>query len=231
MNSIKIDDLFVKVLDKVLLNNINICVEPGEKVALLGDNGAGKTTLLHAMCGLVDITSGEVNVGGQFVRKGIMPSKTALIFQNPDDQMFMPTVYDDVYFGAFNVLKDKDEAENATTRVLNRLGIGHLRNSSIYDLSGGEKRLVTIAGALVMNPDFMLLDEPSSFLDVKGRNCLLRILSDLKCGIVVATHDLNNAAKFCDRGLILKRGKLFFDGSVEDIMNNNTILRELGYIE
>jgi cobalt/nickel transport system ATP-binding protein len=216
---IEIEDLAVVYPDGTkAIDGISLSVERGESVALIGANGAGKTSLLLALAGVLEAAEGVIKIEG--VK---LDAKTArrigrsvgLVFQNPDDQLFMPRVCDDVAFGPLNFGFSKDEAKRLTDETLRRLGIAHIGERSPLKLSGGEKRIAAIATVLVMQPPVMLFDEPAAFLDPKAKRTLIDLMNGLSPVKCVATHDLSFASAVCDRVIMLKNGKVFADGSVE----------------
>ena len=215
------------------LNNINFSISGGEKVALIGANGAGKSTLLLALSGILTPASGEIIIGGvKSDKKTIsgLRKKIGMVFQNPDDQIFMPTVFEDIAFGPRNFGENEDAIGKSADEILNNLGITHLKNRLTHKLSGGEKRLAALAGILVMNPSVILMDEPSSFLDPKARRKLIKILSGLTQTMLIATHDLDMALDLCGRVILLKDGHIRADMPVKEILSDEKILDECGLI-
>jgi cobalt/nickel transport system ATP-binding protein len=189
--------LTVEYPDKTkALDNISFEIKKGANVALTGDNGSGKTTLALTLAGAIKPTAGTFETGGS----------VGMIFQNPDDQLFMPTIFDDVAFGARNagITAVKEAAE----RALAELNILHLKNRSPFKLSGGEKRMAAIATVLAMRPDIILFDEPAAFLDNKSRRALLEVLRKLPQTKIIATHDPEFASQICGEEIILAEGKL-----------------------
>ncbi|MDR1649986.1 MAG: energy-coupling factor ABC transporter ATP-binding protein [Synergistaceae bacterium] len=204
------------------LKDISFVLREGERVALLGANGAGKSTLLLALVGVLEASSGEIALDGLMVRKETLRElrrRVGMVFQNPDDQLFMPTVYEDVAFGPRNCGMPEDQMEGRADEVLRRLGIFHLKNRMSHRLSGGEKRLAALAGVLVMNPSILLMDEPFSFLDPRSQRRLREILESLPQSMLIATHDLETAKKFCRRAILLKTGYLTADGPIENVLD------------
>lgn len=211
----------------VAVNDITLHIGAGESVALIGANGAGKSTLLSAVVGLVPVSAGSISVGGRALSKKTLPEirrRVGFVFQDPDDQLFMPTVGDDVAFGVRNYgLPDSNAAE-----AMEKLGITHLAGRIPSQLSGGEKRLAAIAGIIALGPDAILFDEPSAFLDPRARRELISIIASLPCAKLIATHDLPFAAALCRRTVVLKSGKIFTDGASRDILDNEILLTECG---
>ncbi|MDR2578377.1 MAG: energy-coupling factor ABC transporter ATP-binding protein [Chitinispirillales bacterium] len=198
------------------VDGIDLIVNDGESVALIGENGAGKTSLLLAVVGVIESLSGVVEIDGVRLGKktaGEIRKKAGLVFQNPDDQLFMPLIYDDIAFGCRNLGMPEDEVKARVADVLDRLNIAHLRGRSPLKLSGGEKRAVAMAAVLAMNPSLLMLDEPTAFLDHRARRSLVETLKKLSQTKIIATHDIAFAAEVCDRAVILKDGKIAVDGA------------------
>jgi len=210
----------------VALDGINLKIEEHTKVALLGENGSGKTTLLLHLNGLHKPTSGEVTILGKPVNAANIDwvrTKVGMIFQNPDDQLFAPTVYQDVAFGPRNLGMDETRVKERVEEVLDELNIARLRDRPPDALSGGEKRRVALAGILVMDAEIMSLDEPHSGLDPLGClefNDLLDELYSKGRTIVVATHDVDFAASWADECVIMKKGKIEGGGTPEDVFSD-----------
>lgn len=210
----------------VALDGINLKIEEHRKVALLGENGSGKTTLLLHLNGLHTPTSGEVAVLGKPVNAENMDwvrTNVGMIFQNPDDQLFAPTVYQDVAFGPRNLGMDETRIEERVEEILDALNIAHLRDRQPDALSGGEKRRVALAGVLVMDAEIISLDEPHSGLDPLGClefNDLLDELYSKGRTIVVATHDVEFAASWADECVIMKKGKIVGGGTPKNVFSD-----------
>ncbi|GHU96593.1 putative ABC transporter ATP-binding protein [Clostridia bacterium] len=197
------------------LDCVNINIADGERVALIGANGAGKSTLLLAVAGVLKPHEGAVAAPP--------PEDLGVLFQNPDDQLFMPTVAEDVAFTP----KNRGEAFPDIEKILETLGILHLKERMTHRLSGGEKRLVALAGVLITRPSLLLLDEPSSFLDPRARRNLIDILGTLTQTMLVATHDLDLALDLCQRVIILENGKIRADAGAE-ILQDIPLLKDCG---
>jgi cobalt/nickel transport system ATP-binding protein len=210
----------------VALDGISLKIEEHTKVVLLGENGSGKTTLLLHLNGLHRPTSGEVTVLGKPVDAENMDwvrTNVGMIFQNADDQLFAPTVYQDVAFGPRNLGMDETRVEQRVEEVLDMLNIAHLRDRQPDALSGGEKRRVALAGILVMDAEIIALDEPHSGLDPRGClefNDLLDELYSKGRTIIVATHDVEFAASWADECVIMKKGKIEGGGTPEHVFSD-----------
>ncbi|MCI2057133.1 MAG: energy-coupling factor ABC transporter ATP-binding protein [Oscillibacter sp.] len=193
------------------LRDVSLSVQDGERVALLGANGAGKSTLLLALVGILPPAEGTIQVDGLTLDKAHLPEirqKIGFVFQNPDDQLFMPTVFQDIAFGPRNYGVPEAEITQRTNEILEILGISALKDRMVHKLSGGEKRLAALAGVLVMQPTLLLLDEPTSFLDFQAAKRLSDCLRALKQSCLITTHDLPFAKSLCDRFLFLDHGEL-----------------------
>jgi cobalt/nickel transport system ATP-binding protein len=222
-----VKDLTVEYPDGTrAIDAVRFSIGPGENVALIGANGAGKTSLLLAIVGALMPARGEIHVGGTILSKKTLRnirSRIGLVFQNPDDQLFMPSIFEDTAFGPRSFGCDELETANRVNAALSHLGIGHLAERSPLKLSGGEKRLAAIATVLAMNPEFLLFDEPTAFLDPRARRNLTDILSALPQGKLIATHDLAFAEKTCSRVLLLQNGRLAVDGGMELLRDFKTL--------
>ena len=218
---IQIQDWTVKYPDGTLaIDGLNLHIKKGEHAALIGANGAGKSTLILSLVGVLPGT-GEVRVDGTRLDKKTLPlirTKAGVVFQNPDDQLFLPTIYDDIAFGPRNLGLDEETVRRRVEDRLALLGISHLRDKTALKLSGGEKRMAAMATVLSMKPEVILLDEPTAFLDPRARRNLIRVLQSLPHTMLIATHDLAFAAEVCPRSILLRRGKLFADGPSEALL-------------
>jgi len=195
------------------LRGIDLEIEAGEKVALVGPNGAGKSTLLFALNGLVE-ARGEIEVAGLVLSKENLKdirSRYGLVFQNPDDQLFCPTVYEDVAFGPSNMDIEPREIEARAERAMDALGISAYRDRSSHHLSMGEKKKVALAAVLALEPEVFAFDEPLANLDPKGQSDLLEIIDGLSQTVVVVTHDVLVAARLCERVVGMADGRVVFD--------------------
>jgi cobalt/nickel transport system ATP-binding protein len=195
-----------------LLDRVDFRLAAGERVALLGDNGAGKTTLFHIMVGLLRPQSGRVVAFGGERRSERdfheVRCRAGLLFQDPDDQLFCPTVAEDVAFGPLNLGLGRAEARRRVALVLERVGLAGFEDRVTHKLSGGEKRLVSLAAVLAMEPQVLLLDEPSNALDRGARQRLIDILAGLELAMVVVSHDTDLIDTLCRRRVTLRDGKL-----------------------
>ena len=209
------------------LHGVTFLITHGESVALIGGNGAGKSTLLSLLVGIVFPTAGTVAVGGvEMTRKTAaeIRRRIGMVFQNPDDQLFMPTVFDDVAFGPLNLGFSPEQAKQLTADALMTVGAASLGKRSSHRLSTGEKRAVSIASVLAMTPDVLLMDEPTSGLDPWSRRQLIGLLRNFGHTRIIATHDLDFAMDVCQRTLVLQNGRVVADGTTGEIMRNEELL-------
>jgi cobalt/nickel transport system ATP-binding protein len=217
---------------RVVLDDVTFSIQSGERVALLGPNGAGKTTLFLRLCGVLVGAAGEVRVGtcdpALPAQRKQLPSKVGVVFQNPDDQLFAATVLDDVAFGLLNLGQTPNEARTAARDALHSVGLHGVDDRSPHRLSGGEKRRAALAGVLAMRPGVLLLDEPTMFLDPRGRRELQQTILNLASTLVLATHDLDFALACCPRSLVLDGGRLVADGPSRELMADRDLMEQHG---
>lgn len=200
------------------LRGVDFTVGEGEKVALLGLNGAGKSTIMLHTDGLLTAASGKVRVDGIEVNKKTLKEvrrRVGMVFQNADDQLFSPTVYADVAFGPQMMGLSDDEVDRRVKSALSTIGASHLIDRRTTRLSGGERRMVAIATVLSMDPSILVLDEPTSYLDIRACETLTRLLIRLPHAMLLATHNLDLARRVCSRALLVESGKIIYDGPVE----------------
>lgn len=209
------------------IDKISFKVAPGEAAALVGENGAGKSTLLQHLNGCLFPTGGAVHVAGLPVIKENLPAvrrAAGMIFQNPDDQLFMPTVFEDVAFGLRNLGVDEGELEGKVLKALETVGIAHLRGRQPYRLSQGEKRAAAIASVVALEPDILVMDEPTSNLDPKARRRLIRLLKTFDHAKIIATHDLDFALEVCGRTIVMHEGAIAADGPTTEVFLDAALL-------
>lgn len=231
-HKIILEDVYYTYPDgKKALNGISFEIHHGESVAIVGANGAGKSTLLLSLVGILFPHSGNIVIGDVPVTKetlSLVRQKVGFTFQNADDQLFNATVYDDVAFGPRNYKLPESEVERRVLLALETVGVSHLKDRPPYKLSGGEKRSVSIAAVLSMEPDILLMDEPSSALDPKSRRRLINLLNNFKHTRIITTHDLDMVLDVCDRTIVLGNGRILADGPTEVILNDEKLLDECG---
>jgi cobalt/nickel transport system ATP-binding protein len=227
MEIIVIDNLTFRYPDgQPALEGISLTIRQGESVALIGPNGAGKSTLLLHLNGILR-SNGAVRIMDKKVDDNNLKwlrSKVGLIFQNPDDQLFSPNVFDDVAFGPINMGYQKSEVNESVTRALQMVGMSGYEDRSPYHLSTGEKKRIAIATVLAMNPEILAIDEPTGNLDPRSKWSLIRLLKQLALTQIIATHDLEMVRALCSRTVILDKGQIIADGTTEEILADAELL-------
>ncbi len=212
------------------LFGVNLTINEGERVALLGPNGAGKSTLVMHMNGIHPTAHGSIFVAGQLVdaknKQALkdIRAKVGIVFQDPDDQLFMPTVGEDVAFGPYNMGVRGEELEKVVSESLSKVGMLEYKDRPPHHLSFGQRRRVAVATVLAMNPEILVLDEPSSNLDPASRRELAEILKSLNITLIMVTHDLPYAAELCERSVILSGGIIVADDKTPNILRNESLL-------
>lgn len=209
------------------IDGISFRITHGESVAIVGENGAGKSTLLLHLNGYLMPTKGKLQIGDYPLTKETLTNirrTVGMVFQDPDDQLFMPTVFDDVAFGPNNLGLPFNEIKKRVTDALETVGMTHLTDRPPYKLSAGEKRSVAIATVLSMSPNILVMDEPSSHLDPKTRRKLIELLKTFKHTKIIATHDLDMAAALCERTIVMHKGKVAADGSTVNLFQDEALL-------
>ena len=210
------------------LNGVDMAIERGERVALLGPNGAGKTTLVLHLNGILQPSAGTVTAGGLPVAQPHLREvrrRVGLLFQDPDDQLFMPTVAEDVAFGPANLGLRGEELELRVKQALEAVGMGEAADRPPHHLSFGQRRRVAVATVLAMEPEILVLDEPSSNLDPAGRRELAEILKSLDLTMLMVTHDLPFALQLCPRSIVLDDGAVVADGPTRELLADEELLR------
>lgn len=216
---------------KSVLNNMNLSIENGESVGLIGENGAGKSTFLKLLTGLLDMQEGKVRVSGLEMKKENfrkIRTEIGYVFQDSDSQLFMSTVYEDVAFAPRNYGKSEEEIQTAAMSALRQVHMDDKKDRQIYRLSGGEKKLAAIATVLAVGTKLMLLDEPSVALDPKNRRNLIHILNELPGAKIIASHDLDFVYDTCERVILLSGGKIAADGGAKEILTDRELLEGHG---
>ncbi len=213
------------------LRGVTFSIGAGERVALVGANGAGKSTLLLHANGLLTPTAGRVEAGGEEVtpkRSAEVRRTVGLVFQNADDQLFMPTVREDVAFGPQTMGLQKEEIECRVQEALAAVGAAELADAAPFHLSCGQKKRVAIASVLAMRPSVLVMDEPTAGLDPKARRRLIELLENLPHTLLVATHDLDLVTRICPRTVILDRGHVAADGPTAPLFADLPLLESCG---
>lgn len=206
---------------------VSLTVAPGERVALLGPNGAGKSTLILHLNGVLRPSSGSVTVGGVELSDATVREirgKVGLVFQDPDDQLFMTTVYDDVAFGPLNMGLARAEVDRRVHDALHAVGLADVATRAGQHLSFGQRKRIALATVLSMDPSVLVLDEPTSNLDPRARRQMVALLQELPATLVVATHDMDLAASLCGRAVIVDSGRIAADGPAEEILADAALL-------
>ena len=211
------------------LRDVSFRITHGESVAIIGANGAGKSTLLQHLNGCLSPGSGEIRIGDFPLNKGTLPEirrTVGMVFQDPDDQLFMPTVFDDVAFGPLNLGLSGADLESCVTGALARVGLVHLAEKAPYHLSGGEKKRIAIASVLSMSPDILVMDEPTSGLDPHARRQLMSLLREFRHTKIFTSHDLDMVLDLCERTIVLDDGKVRADGPTLAIFRDEALLAD-----
>ena len=213
--------------DRPVLRDLSFRIEKGESVGLIGANGAGKSTVMKLLLGLLAPTSGEILVDGVRVEKKTLPEirrKLGFVLQNSDNQMFMPTVYEDMIFAPLNYGLSREEAERRVDAVLEKLGLQELKHRHNHRISGGEKRMAAIATILAMEPEAVLMDEPSSALDPCNRRLVINTIRELRQTKLITSHDLDMILDTCERVILLSGGAVAADGPADQILRDRALL-------
>lgn len=242
--SIKIDNLTHIYMpgtpfEKKALDNINININDGEFVALIGHTGSGKSTLIQHINGLLKPTSGKIIIDGfditlKTTKLSDIRKKVGLVFQYPEYQIFEETIEKDIAYGPINLKLTEDEVKIRVKRAMDIVGLDYeaFKDKSPFELSGGQKRRVAIAGVVAMEPKILILDEPTAGLDPKGRddilNQTLKLQKEYKMTIVLVSHSMEDVAKVADRILVMNKGKCILDGEPSDIFKEIDTLERVG---
>lgn len=237
MNSVDLKGLTFSYERKVaenrnnVLTDISFSADEGETIGLIGANGAGKSTLLKLLVGLLADYKGDIKIGGTRVEKSSLAHirrKTGYVFQDSESQLFMSTVYEDVAFAPRNYGLSEEEVKKRTIRALENVHMEQMKEKQIYRLSGGQKKLASIATILSMEPDVILLDEPSVALDPRNRRNLIRVLNELPGTKIIASHDLDFIFDTCKRVILISDGRITADGPAEELLKDKVLLEHNG---
>lgn len=238
----ELEDVTYRYGTVLALNGLSMCVPSGQRLALLGANGSGKSTLLRLLDALYFADSGTIRYRGEPLTEAAFGHdefalrfrrQVALVFQNPDVQLFSPTVYDEVAFGPLQMRWTRQDVRMRVDQTLELLGITQLRHRAPHHLSGGEKKKVAIASVLVLNPQVILLDEPTASLDPRSQTQIIDFLIGWSAGektIITATHDLHTLRDIADECLIMEQGKISAHGSPDEVLQDATLLRRANLI-
>ena len=212
--------------DRPVIEDLSFRIERGERVGLIGANGAGKSTVMKLLLGLLS-GEGKILVDGIEVNRASLSAvrrRLGFVLQNSDNQMFMPTVYEDMIFAPLNYGLSREEAERRVDAVLQQLGLQELKHRHNHRISGGEKRMAAIATILAMEPEVILMDEPSSALDPYNRRLVINTIRALPQTKLITSHDLDMILDTCRRVILLDRGRIVADGPAEEILRNKELL-------
>jgi len=219
--------------EKTALKNISFDATEGEVLAIAGHTGSGKSTLIQIVAGLIDLTSGSVEIDGLSVADKKIRRRVGIVFQYPEQQLFEETVERDIAFAPKNFGLSDDEISARVNEAMRQVGLdASLKNLSPFELSGGQRRRAAIAGILAMKPKYLILDEPTAGLDPKAKENLLReIFGDVKKSgvtIILVSHNMDDIARFADRVIVLAQGEKIFDGRPRELFARDEILRRAG---
>ena len=228
---IKVSDLHFAYPDEhVALRGVSFNLCEGDKVALVGPKGAGKSTLMLQLNGILD-GRGGIEIGGMRLTRDNLPvirAMVGLVFQNPDDQLFSPTVFEDVAFGPLHMGLPEDEVLARVDSALEAVRMSSYRDRLSHHLSVGEKKRIAIATVLSMNPKILILDEPSAGLDPRARRTLINLLRDLPITMLISTHDMRMVQELFPRTIVMDDGRIVADGMTKEILEDETFLNEHG---
>ena len=211
-----------------VLRQIDLQIREGERVGSIGANGAGKTTLFLSICGVLTPEAGKVVLFGKPVERGEFRPEVGLVFQNPSDQLFSPSVWDDVAFGPQNMGFDPEEVEARVRAALELTRMAELSDRPPHHISGGEKRMVAIASILSMRPKLTIYDEPSANLDLGMRRRLIQFLQRSQETLLISSHDLELILEVCDRVVLIDKGCIVADGSPLDLLSDRALMEAHG---
>jgi len=230
-NILKVADLHFAYPDEhVALRGVSFNLCAGEKVALVGPNGAGKSTLILQLNGILD-GRGGIEIAGMRLTRANLPvirSMVGLVFQNPDDQLFSPTVFEDVAFGPLHMGLPEEEVFARVDRALEAVRMSAYRERLSHHLSVGEKKRIAIATVLSMDPKILILDEPSAGLDPRARRTLINLLRDLPITMLISTHDMRMVEELFPRTIVMDNGRIVADGMTQEILEDEKLLNEHG---
>ncbi len=220
--------------DTQALKNVNLKINDGEMVAILGKNGAGKSTLFLHFNGIYEPDKGEILIDGEklkYNKKALLKcrQKVGIVFQNPDNQIFAPSVEEDIAFGPLNLKLPMDEVQSRVEEALKRVGMEGFEKKAPHHLSGGQKKRVAIAGILAMKPEIMILDEPTAGLDPQGAIKIMNLLSQLNSEgitIVISTHDVDSISQYVNKIFVMAEGEIIGEGTPKEIFSNEELIRK-----
>ncbi|NJP06463.1 MAG: ABC transporter ATP-binding protein [Chloroflexaceae bacterium] len=211
-----------------ILHSVSLDIAAGERVGLIGPNGSGKTTLFLTICGILKPSAGDVCWSGRSIKPGSFYPDIGMVFQHAADQLFCPSVRDDVAFGPLNMGLPGDEVQRRVDAALAATGAMHLLQRAPHHLSGGEKRMVAIAGVLAMHPRLMIYDEPAVGLDARARRRLIQTMQTATETLLISSHDLELIREVCQRVVILDQGNIAADGPTDTILGDAALMEAHG---
>jgi len=211
-----------------VLEGVSLTLAEGERVGLIGPNGAGKSSLFHALAGVLAPLAGSIRLRGAELRPGAFQPDLALVFQQAEDQLFCPTLAEDVAFGPRNLGLTEAEVAARVAAAIAACGLDGLEDRPVHRLSGGEKRRACIAGALAMRPALLLLDEPSAALDLRNRRRLIGLLSGMAQAMLIASHDLEMLLELCPRVILIDAGGIRADGPAREVLGDAALMAAHG---
>ncbi len=215
--------------NNAIINNLTLNILANERIGVIGPNGTGKTTLFLLITGVKKPISGKIVLYGKEVIQGKFRPEIGMVFQDPNDQLFCPSVYDDVAFGPINMRLSRDDIEKRVKESLKKLGIYKFKDKPPHHLSGGQKRLAAIAGVLAMNSKIVIYDEPTSNLDIRYRRKLINFMKNSNQeAMLIASHDLEFILEVCNRVILMDEGKIIADGDPKEIMSNEELMETHG---
>ncbi|NLM36228.1 MAG: ATP-binding cassette domain-containing protein [Clostridiales bacterium] len=218
------------------LRDVNMKIKPGEITAILGGNGAGKSTLFHTLNGILKPSKGQIVFEGKpidYSRKGLIELRKSIgiVFQDPDNQLFSASVYQDVSFGLMNLKLPEEEVRRRVNEAINRTGIVNIKDKPTHSLSFGQKKRVAIAGVLAMEPKVLILDEPTAGLDPKGVSEIMTFLKEIQqelaVSIIISTHDIDMVPIYCDKVFVMNEGEIVAHGTPEEIFQDIDRIRSV----
>ena len=213
------------------LEDVSFDIYEGESVGIIGPNGAGKTTLILHLNGVLNKQTGTINICGVNLGKNTIPEirrKVGIAFQDPDDQLFMATVFDDIAFGPINMGLSRIEVAQRVKSALSKVGLNGYDNRISHHMSYGEKKKASIATILSMEPEIFIFDEPTANLDPRARRKIIEILCKLPATKIIASHDIEMILEICDRAILLDKGQVVINGQAKDILTNPILLEAHG---
>ena len=229
IEAVKIEQLGFSYPDGTsALANVSIAINQGERVGVVGSNGSGKSTLVNHLNGYFLTQKGSIHINGIPLSKKTQEEirrHVGVVFQNPDDQLFMTRLYDDIAFGPKNLGMSRDKIDIAVEKVLHDLNLWELRDKPSMHISQGQKRFAAFATVLVMEPAIIVVDEPTSDLDPRNRRKLIRLMNNLKATCITVSHDLDFIWDTCERVLVMSAGKVVADGKTKEILSDESLLK------